>query len=259
LYFLEVADMSGRYCPDKEKQLEYLTLFKMFCQDYGLWGPESQPYVQWKNHLAEELVEFDADTQDLIYANAIRDRESGSITTPEEAVAKSYGYRDVYAQVVLMCGPSGAGKTSWIAEHLPDYHLVSLDDIREDLTGDRTNQKMQGQVMQEAKARFKHHLRSHHRVIWDATNLRSDFRAQVCDLAYAYQALVTLVVFQQPEASFFEGNRDRDYSVPEDVLQRQIETMEWPLPDEVHRYVVVGEEHQVLRFHGGLQDRLIPF
>lgn len=259
LYFLELADMSGRHCPDKGQQLEYLVLFKLFCQEYQLWWPRVNAYHQWQKILSQELAAFDVDTQDLIYANAVRDRESGSITMPEEAIAKSYNYRESYAKVVLMCGPSGAGKTQWIKQNLTDYHVVSLDDIREELSGSRANQKIQGQVMQEAKSRLKHHLRTHHKVIWDATNLRLDFRTQVCDLAYAYHAMVTLVVFQQPESRFYEGNRSRTHTVPEEVLRRQIETMEWPTRDEVHRYVVVGEEHKIERFYGGLQERTSLF
>lgn len=261
LYFLEVADMSGRLCPDKDKQLEYLDLFKLFCLEYQLWGEQPSAYQQWQRHLKQELAEFDADTQDLIYGNAIRDRERGLITSPEEAIAKSYGYREAYGQVVLMCGPSGSGKTSWIRNNLEAYHIVSLDDLREELSGDRANQsvRLRGQILQEAKSRLKHHLRSHHSVVWDATNLRCDFRTQICDLAYAYQALVTLVVFQQKEDNFYQGNGGRAYAVPEKVLQKQIETMEWPLPNESHRYLVIGEDHQVLRFYGGLQDRNSPF
>lgn len=259
LYFLERADMSGRYCPDKRKQLEYLAVFKLFCLEYRVWWPEANAYQHWQNVLRRALVDFDVDTQDLIYGNAIRDKESGLITMPEEALAKSYRYRNQHAQLVIMCGPSGSGKTRWIKKNLPDYHVVSLDDIRQALSGDRTNQKIQGQVLQEAKLRLKRHLASHHKVVWDATGLRKDFRTQVCDFGYAYQALVTLVVFQQPESMFFEGNRHREYAVPEAVLSQQIKSMEWPTRDEAHRYVVIDSNHTTACFYGGLQPRPSPF
>lgn len=254
LYFLEWADMTGRICPDKPKQLEYLDVFKLFCVEYQLWWPEIHCSQHWQSVLRQALAEFPISTQDLVYANAIRDREQGLISMPEEAIAKSYTYRDGYAQLVLVCGPSGAGKTHWIAANLADYHVVSLDDIREQLSGDRRNQKIQGQVLQEAKSRLKHHLRSHDKVVWDATNLRKDYRKQICDFAYAYQALVTLVVFQKPESAFFKGNREREYAVPESVLQDQINSMEWPTPDEAHRYVVIGDDYKIERVHGQLQS-----
>lgn len=259
LYFLEVADMSGRYCTDTRQQLEYLAMFKLFCQEYRIWWPEINARRHWQGYLQQTLSHCDADTQDLIYANGIRDWERGLISQPEEAVARSFSYRDGFARLVLMCGPSGAGKTQWIKQNLPDYHIVSLDDIREQLSGNRANQKIQGQVLQEAKARLKHHLRSQDTVIWDATSLRKDFRARVCDLAFAYQALVTLVVFQQPESGFITGNQGREYAVPSDVLRRQMDTMEWPTADEAHRYVVVGQDHTVKRFYGGLFPRSHPF
>ena len=95
--------------------------------------------------------------------------------------------------------------------------------------------------MQEAKSQLKHHLRSKNRVVWDATNLRKDFRAQICSLGFSYQALVTLVIFQQEEAAYFEGNKNRSHSIPNDVLQRQLNSLQWPTADEAHRILLVGK------------------
>ncbi|OUS31947.1 hypothetical protein A9Q99_01960 [Gammaproteobacteria bacterium 45_16_T64] len=251
LYYLEMADMSGRYCPDKKQQLEHLALFKLFAQEYGTWYSEEDPsataYCSWQRHLIAEVGHYDADTQDLIFGNAIRDREAGNITTPHEAVAKSYEYRDGYSCLMIMCGPSGSGKSSWIQQYLKDYYVISLDDIRQELCGDRANQKHRGRVLQEAKTRLKRALASHKKVVWDATNLRQDFRDQLYELGYAYGALVTLVVFQQSGEEYAEGNADREYSVPKQVLARQLETTEWPTPDEAHRFWIVRDRHVICR------------
>ncbi|MCG8669354.1 MAG: AAA family ATPase [Pseudomonadales bacterium] len=259
LYYLEVADMTGRICPDKPMQLEHLALFKMFCEEYGLWGSAEDAHADWKAFFRKELADMDKDVQDYIFANAMRDREMAWICVPEESIAKTFAYRDDFAKVVVMCGPSGSGKSSWIRSHLPEYQMVSLDEIREELSGDRANQSMRGQVMQEAKARFKHHLRSKDRVVWDATNLRIDFRKVILDLAYDYKALVTLVVFQKPETKFYEGNRQRPHAVPDEVVKKQIESLQWPVVDESHRYVVVGEDGVILRTYGCWDNRSNPF
>ncbi len=262
LYYLELADMSGRHCPDKSKQLEYLELFKMFCMEYQVWKPKEAAcypgYQDWQAHLLRELSDFDVDTIDLIYGNAVRDRESGLISTVSEAVARSFQYRDSFPQLVVMCGPSGSGKTRWIQNHLSGYDVVSLDNIRQEICGDRTSQKMRGQVMQEAKSQLKHHLRSKNRVVWDATNLRKDFRAQICALGFSYQALVTLVILQQEEAAYFEGNEKRSRSVPKDILQRQLDSLQWPTVDEAHRSLTVGKG-LTHHYEGTLQERGFSF
>ena len=262
LYYLELADMSGRHCPDKSKQLEYLELFKLFCQEYQVWRPEKAPYypgyLDWRVHFLRELSDFDADTIDLIYGNAVRDRENGLISTAPEAIARSFQYRDSFPRLVVMCGPSGSGKTRWIQNHLSGYAVVSLDDIREEICGNRTNQKMRGQVMQEAKSQLKHHLRSKNHVVWDATNLRKDFRAQICALGFSYQALVTLVIFQQEEAAYFEGNENRAHSIPKDILQRQIDSLQWPTVDEAHRALTVGKG-LTYHYEGTLQEKGFSF
>ncbi|WNO10850.1 AAA family ATPase [Teredinibacter sp. KSP-S5-2] len=259
LYYLEVADMTGRNCPDKSIQLDYLEQFKLFCQEYNVWGSDSDAYKEWRLFLESEVTSFDALTCDFIYAKAIKDREEGVITMPEEAIAKSFEYRDDYSHLVVVCAPSGAGKSTWIKNSLPDYKVVSLDDLREELGGNRANQKIQGQVLQEAKKRLKQHLSQGHKVVWDATSLRFDFRKQVIDIGCAYHAMVTLVVFQLPEQAVYEGNKSREHAVPDEVLARQLETAQWPTPNEAHRFIVINEDYEIIKTEGVFTSRKALF
>ncbi|MGB0388825.1 MAG: AAA family ATPase [Ardenticatenaceae bacterium] len=240
LYYLEQADMRGRSCSDQAEQIEYIDFFRLFAEEYGVWQvPASMIYGEWRSFIDRELAALPKEVRDLVFANAIRDVEAGQIFTPHEAIARSYQYRDAFARLVVMCGPSGAGKSSWIKEHLADYHVVSLDELREQIAGKRSDQSKNGQVMQAAKELLKGHLRRHEKVVWDATNIRRQHRNAILQLGFNYHAFVTLVVFHMPEAEYMARNRKREHPVPHQILQKQLNNIEFPYANDAHRSIFV--------------------
>lgn len=241
LYWLEVADMRGRVCPDLDMQLMYLAEFKLFAQEYQSW---QQPYCAAE--IIPMLSQEPTQAQHYIYAYALYQRTQGDIVMAEEALAKTYRHKMQHAQLWVMCGPSGIGKSCWIQRHCTDAVLISLDEIRAELDGCRRSQKNNGRVLQLAKQRLKACLSAGKCVVWDATNLRRDFRQQVCDLGRDYHALVTLVVFLAPCQTIIKGNANREYAVPDDVLQQQLARYQFPLLDEAHRYRVIGPDGATL-------------
>jgi predicted kinase len=247
LYHLEQADMRGRTCADRAGQIEYIDLFRLLAEEHGVYHSHKAAqslYADWHNHITYELDAFDQTTRDFVFAQAVREAEAGTIYTPQEAVARSYQYRDKFAELVVLCGPSGSGKTAWARENLPDHHVVSMDDIRQELTGDAADQSRNGEVRQLAKKRLKEHLRNHRRIVWDATNLRRDFRRVPLSLGFDYDAFTKLVVFHMPPDEFRRRNRERDRSVPDAILDKQLKSVQWPELDEAHRVVFVRPESQ---------------
>ncbi len=242
LYWLETADMKGRSCPDLPLQLQHLAEFKMFAEEYGVWN---KPHELEQDFL--KLVEAESDSMaSYIQAYAVSELESGVISLPIEAVARTFEYRESYSNLVVICGPSGSGKTTWIGNNCADHVLISLDDIREEINGDRRSQKNKGKVIHLARDRLKQALRNKQDVVWDATNLRSDFRKIICDLGRDYHALVTIVLFMLPESIIYQNNRNREYAVPEDVLLKQFEDFQFPLVNEAHYFQIVGEKGELL-------------
>lgn len=243
LYYFEQADMRGRICDDLSTQLDYIELFRMFAQEYGVWQTPDV-YQAWQSVIEAELGNERTELRQLVLANAIRDYEAGTIHTPHEAIARSYQYRDAFSHLVVMCGPSGAGKSSWIDEHLPDYHLLSLDALREEMTGKRSDQSKNGQVMQAAKELLKGHLRRHEKVVWDATNLRRIHRQMPLQLGFNYHAFVTLVAFHLPEADYIKRNEQRQEAkrVPRHILHKQLDKVEWVYATEAHEVIFVDGE-----------------
>lgn len=247
VYWLEQADMRGRVCVDQEAQLEHLEMFKIFSQDYECW--EEKNMYHWTSYLGVALRGYPGATLDFVTAKAMKDLESGSISTPEEAVAKSYGYRDEYPELVIPVGISGSGKTSWIARHLPEHKIVSLDDIRASLSR-REDQENNSKVVRMARELLRVHLRAKERIVWDATSLRTDFRNQIIDLAKDYGALTTIVAFHVSPDELAKRNKTRQHPVSAGIRLTQSTRAQWPELSESHRFINVDSEGRVLSAHG---------
>ncbi|MBA3603919.1 MAG: AAA family ATPase [Parachlamydiaceae bacterium] len=248
LFYLAKADMLGRKCKDQNVQCDYIDLFRIFCEEYNLWGNKN-PYDDWRIFFNNELAHLSDESRDAVFGYAVQDFEQGLIFTPEEAIARRYPYLKFFPQLMIMCGPSGSGKSTWIQKNLKDYHKISLDDLRQEHCKSRGNQKDNSFIMVKAKEQLKIHLRKHEKVVWDATNLRKDFRSMICQFGYDYHALVTLIVLHIPESQIFKGNNSRDHQVPKEVIHSQIETLQWVDDAEAHRVAFVNHENS-LDFRG---------
>ena len=69
-----------------------------------------------------------------------------------------------------------------------------------------------------------------------------------------YHALVTLVVFLLPEETLVKQNRERQHSVADSVLYKQLDSYQFPLPNEVHQYQVVSAHGQLAYRTGHYAD-----
>jgi len=233
--FMEQADMRGRICPDLPKQLEHLEMFLLGAEEYAPTGW----LEEWRAHFAELTVGRPTAFRDRVFGEAIRAVEEGKITTLEEGGFLVFQENPTPPELVVLCGPSGSGKSTFIQKHLPDYEVVSLDNLREEMSGDRADQTMNGQVRQEAQFQLKAALRPGRKVVWDATNLRKDFRSMVCATGFDYRALVTLVVIHLKPEDYAARNLKRTQAVPSKVLSSQLEGWEYPDVDEAHRMLVL--------------------
>ena len=244
-YWLEQADIRGRECYDKQAQLEVLELFKMQAQDFDLWWVNDS-YDQWLDYFQEQLAASDDDLLDHIMGRSIQAYEAGLIQSREEALARSYALQKGFPHFIMMCGPSGSGKSRWISRNADDSAVViSLDELRQEIGGKRSSQKYNGQVMQLAREKLKRALCSKQTVIWDATCLRQDQRTRLLCLAHDYNAMSTIVVFHSSAGNYAKGNNSRKYAVPNSVLSKQIESFQFPDLNEAHRLQVCdhrGEE-----------------
>ncbi|MCS7316940.1 MAG: AAA family ATPase, partial [Candidatus Dojkabacteria bacterium] len=77
--------------------------------------------------------------------------------------------------LVLPIGISGSGKSTWI-NSIPNKTVISLDEIRKELTGDISDQSKNREVVEIAKDRLVEALSKGGLVIFDATNVNTKLR-----------------------------------------------------------------------------------
>jgi predicted kinase len=204
------ADIRGRVCRDLQKIVDSIELFRVYCAEEGCY---SAPRA------------FASDHTRVVYF-----RSEGRHPDVE-------AFDDTKGEMILMCGLPGAGKDTYVREHLGDLPVVSLDDLRAELDVDPTDN--QGAVLQAGKERLKEHFRAGQRFVYNATNINRQRRTPIIGLAADYGVRVRIVYVEAPMDRLFSGNRSRQARVPEAVIRRMSERWEVPGLTEAHRVDVV--------------------
>lgn len=205
LALLAEADVLGRSCPDQGELLERITLFREFCREEGCF---------------EAARLFPDNFSRFEYFQK------------ENRFPDFQAYDDTKCEMILMSGLPGAGKDTWIARHLPDYSLISLDAIREEQG--ISPEAAQGKVVCEARERARVLLRQKSSFIWNATNTTRMLRQQLVSLATSYGAKVKIVYLEAPYPEILRRNRERSACVPESVIDHLVGKLEVPDVTEAH-------------------------
>jgi predicted kinase len=138
------------------------------------------------------------------------------------------------AILTLMVGPSGGGKTTWLASSAAkeldifQHHILNSDQIREDLCGDFRDQTKNDAVFaalnDQAKVRLKHGLNT----VIDATHLRRKDRLASVELAHG--GPVRYIVVDRPMA---DKRLDAGWraGLPFDLIAKHDQTFKSQLDD----------------------------
>jgi predicted kinase len=206
LALLAEADARGRHSADRQRILDNIALFADYCREQGcLVRP--RPF-------ASEHARF------VYFSDERRQPDAPA-------------YDDCRTEVVLLSGLPGAGKDHWARTNLPDWPVVSLDDLRAELEVSPTD--TQGAVLSRARELAREHLRQARPFVWNGTNLSRQLRGECLRLFAAYKARIRIVYVEVSEATLLRQNRQRPSPVPEDVIERLLRR--WEIPDltEAHR------------------------
>lgn len=250
MYILELADLRGRTCIDKEESIMYLEEWykkaKEYCKDQTDQLVNINSMINTAMHkvgrddLATGLDNYSFHVGIYQYHNNL-------IPTLYDAMEKYKGYINPHFNVVLTCGLSATGKSTYIKQHYPDYHIISMDVIREELcNGNRSDQSKNKEVAVIAKERFKECLRKKQNVVWDATNLRKEYREQLITLSHNYNALTHLIVFLDKEKNIKKKDKERKWSVSDSIIDKQIKSWQFPFFNETHivKYIHMYKENK---------------
>jgi len=194
LALLARADALGRICSDQEELLANISLFEELCRECGcLDSPRAFPSA----HSRFEYFRSEGRNPDYP------------------------AHEDFTCRVTVISGLPGAGKDTWISDHLAGVPVVSLDALRIELDEEATGS--QGRVVQAARERAREFLRRHQDFVWNATNLSRDLRTQLIDLVTAYRAHVRIVYVEASPEALFRQNRERSNPVPATAIERMLD------------------------------------
>lgn len=199
------ADIRGRVCADMQRVLDNIALYREFCREEGcLEGP--RPFASEHSRFA-----------------FFRDPSRH----PDVEV-----FDDTRSRVVVMAGLPGAGKDTLVKQRYPGLPVVSLDDLRDEMDIDHSDN--QGPIVQEARERARGYLRKGEPFVWNATNLVRQFRGNVLTLLADYRARIHLHYVEVPLPLLLSQNKNRAAVVPERVIRRMMDRFELPDATEAH-------------------------
>lgn len=206
LSMLARADILGRICLDQEEILLRIELFNELCRDNDCFGKERS---------------FESDYGRFLYLNK-------SETSPDYVP-----FDDLAFEVVVMCALPGSGKDTFIERNL-ELPILSLDQIRREHKILPTDKKKNGRVIQMGKEKAKEFMREKQSFVFNATNITSDMRSKWISLFVEYGARVKIVYIEVPYRQLLSQNKNREYVVPEKVVEAMIGKLEIPVPKEAH-------------------------
>ncbi|PLY39507.1 metal-dependent phosphohydrolase [Janthinobacterium sp. ROICE36] len=211
LAMLAEADIRGRICPDPQRILDAIELFRELAREEGCYG--------------QRRVFVDDHTRVKYFR--------GAEAHPDYPLFQAPG-----SHVIVMSGLPASGKNTWVDKHHPRLPVVSFDDARTALG--LKHGKNEGQVGDYAEERARELLRKGEPFVWNATHLSKLMREKTLKLLYKYHAQVELVYLEQPRKELLRRNGQRDTSLSNKKLQSMLWNWEIPLPMEAHavRYCV---------------------
>ncbi|MEE9417324.1 MAG: polynucleotide kinase-phosphatase [Acidimicrobiales bacterium] len=124
--------------------------------------------------------------------------------------------------LVVLCGASGSGKSTFARKHFAATEIVSSDRCRALVGDDETDQSVTNSAFELLHDIVDKRLKVGRLTVVDATNAKPADRKSIVDLARRWDVLATAIVFDLPVALCLERNDVRqDRQTPPHAIKRQ--------------------------------------
>ncbi len=213
LYLFALADTRGRNTAEMGRPEDNLHLWKMEAEEQDCF---------------DKRYQFGNDQARFLF---FRQREPNLHYVPHE---------DYRCTVTMMSGLPGSGKDTWLAAHRGELPVISLDEMREELGVEVTEN--QGKVAQLARERCRELLRASTSFAFNATNLLRLTRQRWIDLFADYNTRIEMVYLEPPLSVILDQNKQRKRLVPEEVIAELANKLEPPTWTETHGLIVSDGE-----------------
>jgi len=201
LAILSKADMLGRFCQDQSEMLYQIQLFEEFCKEEDCFGKMK-----------------------IFGSNLGRYQ----FFQKEEASPDYVPFENNTFEVIMLSALPGTGKDFFIKKNYQDVPVISLDAIRRENKISPTDKKGNGRVIQMAKEQARVFLRKKESFLWNATNISRNLRTPLIDLFQSYGAKTKLIYLEVPHKKLMQQNRNRDFPVPQKVIEKMVSKLEVP-------------------------------
>ena len=214
LHLLSLADVKGRICTDQKELLNRLDYFELYAKEENCW---KNPRKFITCNSAYQYFNNDNTYVDYIPFDVFK------------------------SKVTVLSGLPGMGKDYYLHKLDADIPIISLDNLRRKYKISPTDKSGNGHIVHEAKDIAKTYLRQGQNFIWNATNITYAMRKQLIDLFVNYGAFVNLVYIERPFKIWQSQNKNREYSIPINVLDKMFVNLEPPLLWEAHQVDYITE------------------
>lgn len=157
-------------------------------------------------------------------------------------------------KLFIMCGLSGSGKSSIAKGLAEDYDaiIVSSDSIREEICGNVSDQSKNEEVFKIFHKRIRKYLHENRNVIADATNITMKSRRAIINNVKKMDIEIIAYIVPKRSEDCVKDNVDREHSVPEEVIYKQVKRFQIPFVEEGFDKIIVHD------FDFSLQNKLFP-
>lgn len=151
------------------------------------------------------------------------------------------------SKCIVMMGIPTSGKSTFakgLKEKMERVVLLSSDDMRKELFGNREDNEHNSELFEELHRRAKKALTEGYDVIYDATNINS--KRRIGFLKQLPKGVEKeLHFFNKDIYSCFDNDYSRDYSVGEEVINRMYKNLQIPFAHEKWTNIIVHNEEEV--------------
>lgn len=129
--------------------------------------------------------------------------------------------------LVVLIGAAGAGKSTFANRHFAPDEILSSDAFRASIAGDAADQRATGAAFRRLHEALTRRLAIDRLTVVDATNLTTDARrALLARAAAAHRPAIAIVIDPPPGVIHARNAMRPDRTVPADVVDRHLRTLE---------------------------------
>lgn len=135
-------------------------------------------------------------------------------------------FRLLRPSIVVLCGPSACGKSTFAKRHFRPTQIISSDWARALVCDDERDQRFNTQAFALVQFLVEQRLTLNRLCVVDSTALTAQARKDLLNLAQRCQVPTTVLLFNVPLETCIERDAKRERSVGAAVLERQYQNYE---------------------------------